>query len=101
MSSYILDLIPFRKKKHKLKLTADGKHEVAKTKVTEAFIMFQQAQDALDEANALHNEAAEIAQYEEEQLEIQLLEKRKLKQKALTEIHLNEKLSKKLQDFLV
>lgn len=89
----------FRRGK-KISLSATARVELARNKVTEAFIMFQQAQDAIEESNFELNQAVTMA----EQNEIDFLNKanyeKSIKEKAIEELHLNNKLSQQLHPFL-
>jgi hypothetical protein len=89
------------KRRRNVILDAQAKVEVAEGKVREAFIMFHQAQDAIDESNAELLKAAEEAQKDQEIYETKAQQKAQLKQKALDNVEANKKLSEKLADFLV
>lgn len=75
--------------------------EKAQNKVNEAFGMFQQAHDAIEEANFKHELAKEEAVKETESLKSQLANKERTVQKADDEIAANKKLQERLKDFLV
>lgn len=89
----------FRKGK-KISLSATARVELARNKVNEAFIMFQQAQDAIDESNVELNKAVSLAEQNEWSYVEKANAERKVKEKAIEELHLNNKLSQQLQPFL-
>ena len=89
------------RRKSKIVLDAQAKVEAAKGKVNEAFIMFSQANDAIQEANKELLNAAEEAEKDQKSYEAKAYSKAQLKEKALMAVKANNKLSEKLQDFLI
>jgi hypothetical protein len=77
----------FRRKK-KINLDTHARIDAAQLKVNSAFIMFQQAHDALDEANVEINEALTESEKKVSSLQAKLENEKLLWQKLLTNIML-------------
>lgn len=90
----------FRRKKKKGLLDPEARVEFARGKVNEAFNMFHQAQASINESDAELRLAAEHAEQNEKIFKEQAKNEERIKQKALMELELNEKLSKQLEPFL-
>lgn len=90
----------FKRRKKKVDLGTKEHVEIAKQKVNDAFIMFHQAQDAIDESNAKLYLASIKAENEIESLNAQKSNAEKVKQEALDTIEANKKLSEQLKPFL-
>lgn len=90
----------FRRNSKKMLVSAEARVELARGKVGEAFVMFQQAQDAIDESNNELLQAATEAAANEESFKDKARSEEKIKQRALVEIETNKKLSEQLKPFL-
>ena len=88
----------FRKKKKVLSVSE--RFDEAKGLVTEALIMFQQADDAIKQANTDLEKVIESNNIEIQNLEEMLKTKKNFGANALAEVKRNEKLAKKITDFL-
>jgi len=88
------------KKKRKY-LTPDEKIEAASTKVNGAFIMFQQAHDALEEAKGELSQAVTEADDRINSLRAQLEVAESTKDKALKDIDKYDKLDDKILEFTI
>lgn len=89
----------FRRKK-KINLDTHARIEAASLKVNNAFIMFQQAHDALDESNAELNEALTESQKKINSLQGQLENEKAAMAKAVDQQNANEALKNQLKPFL-
>lgn len=95
-----MKLLSIIRRKRKLILSPEAKFQAAKGKVNEAFIMFQQANDAISEANNELNEAVTQTDKQISSLENSLNTEKQRKQSMLTEIELNKKLAQQLEPFI-
>lgn len=89
----------FRRKREPI-LTPEQKIEAAQSKVNSAFIMFQQASDALTEANEELHGAVVESDNTIQSLKAKLDKEEYTKQAAQDEITANNKLAEKLSDFI-
>ena len=88
------------KRRRKIELDTHGKIEAAQNKVNEAFIMFQQAHDSLEEANKELKATVEQSDSKVISLNAQLSTEQAARQKALDQHEANEKLKEQLKPFL-
>ena len=89
----------FRKRKEEI-ATPEMQIMDAQTQVNNAFIMFQQAQDSIDEANKKLDCACKEFDKEIESLRSKLEQKEASRQRALDEMKANNGLSEKIAPFV-
>lgn len=95
-----MNLLKFFKRNKPVSLSSQAKLEAASTKVTEAFIMFQQADDSIKEADKEIHAFLEENKKEIASLDAQRENKIKLNNRAMDELQANKRLSEKLADFI-
>lgn len=86
-------------KKKPKQLTPEEKIEAASTKVNGAFIMFQQAHDALVEAEKELERVVSETERNMDSLRAQLSEQDHIRRKAMNDINTYKKLDSKIAEF--
>lgn len=88
------------KRKKKIQLDTQAQIDIAKDKVNEAFIMFQQAHDTVDEANDKLAITIDESNLKIASLTSQLENEQSVKQKAIDQYETNQVLKQQLKPFL-
>jgi hypothetical protein len=96
----MMNLLKFFKRRNEIVLSPEARAKAAQGKVNEAFIMFKQADDTLDEVLRELSEASVEYDKNIASLENKLIVEKQQKQSILDNIEVNKKLRQNLSPFV-